>query len=100
MANAATAEKLPAATVDLPPEKPPVVADVPPEQPVGATVERRPAARSRGVVPPVASVLPNIDFPSASSIPAINIMAAEPKLPPGDEAAATPSPPPRPSRPQ
>ncbi|MPZ59291.1 MAG: hypothetical protein GEU91_22980 [Rhizobiales bacterium] len=41
-----------------------------------------PPARSRGLVPPVASVLPNIDFPSSSSIPPINIMAAEPKLPP------------------
>jgi len=50
--------------------------------------------RSRGPVPPVASVLPNLDFPSSSSIPPISIMAPEPKLPPADAASAKPSAPP------
>ena len=59
-----------------------------------STVAIAPASRSRRSVPPVASVLPNLDFPSSSSIPAISIIAAEPPLP-ADEAkparpAATP----------
>jgi hypothetical protein len=43
------------------------------------------------LVPPAASVLPNIDFPSATSIPPVNIMAPEPKLPPPEAASAAPS---------
>jgi hypothetical protein len=49
----------------------------------------------RAPVPPVASVLPDIDFPSASSIPPVSIMAAEPKLPSTDAAPAAPSAAPR-----
>ena len=61
-----------------------------------------PAARPRGRIPPAASVVPNIAFPSSSSIPPISIMAAEPKLPPVAPAApAAPAATPRPSaRPQ
>ena len=79
------------AAVTVRTEEPPAVAEVPPAAP----------ASSPRFVPPVASVLPNIDFPSASSIPAINIMAAEPKLPPTETAPAASSTAPRsPSRPQ
>jgi hypothetical protein len=64
---------------------PPPTAEV---TPVDSTV---PAARVRGVVPPAASILPNIEFPSANSIPPVSIMAAEPKLPPAETAPAAPS---------
>jgi hypothetical protein len=59
--------------------------------PADATV---PATRVGGIVPPAASILPNIEFPSASSIPPVSIMTAEP--PPPAEAApaasSTPAP--------
>jgi hypothetical protein len=51
-----------------------------------------PATQARRVVPPAASILPNIEFPSADSIPPVSIMAAEPKLSPtAAEPAAPPS---------
>lgn len=59
-----------------------------------------PARRVHGVVPPVASVLPNLEFPSSDSIPPVSIMNAEPKPPAADPAPAAsstvPKPPPRP----
>jgi hypothetical protein len=64
---------------------PPPTAEV---APADATV---PAARMRGIVPPAASILPNIEFPSANSIPPVSIMAAEPKPPPAEAAPAAPS---------
>jgi hypothetical protein len=77
----------------------PAASPASPEQPP-ATTEALPAA-PRGVVPPVASVLPNLDFPSAASIPPISILAAEPKLPATEAAPAGSSTGPRTSaRPQ
>jgi len=65
-----------------------------------AAPEERPAATDaraprRGLVPPAQSVLPNISYPSAASIPAISIIAAEPKLPSAEATAAAPSTAPR-----
>lgn len=51
------------------------------------------AAAPASPKPPIASVLPNIDFPSAASIPPVSIMNAEPPLPKTQpEAAVAPSP--------
>jgi hypothetical protein len=75
-----------------------------PAETPSATVEKRsasidaPPVRSRGPVPPVASVVPNLDYPSSSSIPPISIMAAEPKLPPASSPPAKPSPKPSTAR--
>jgi len=75
----------------------PVTASVAPDEPPPATEAR--SAR-RGIVPPAASAVPNIDFPSSSSIPAISILAAEPKLPAEAAAAAPSTAPRRPASPQ
>jgi hypothetical protein len=40
-------------------------------------------------VPPVASVLRNLEYPSAQSIPAISIMRPEPRLPEPDPPTAS-----------
>ena len=62
--------------------------------------EASPARRVRGVVPPVASVLPDLEFPSSDSIPPVSIMNSEPKPPAADPApsasSTVPKPPPRP----
>jgi hypothetical protein len=50
-----------------------------------------PPSRSGRSVPPVASVLPNLDFPSSSSIPPVSIIAAEPQLPVDDAKPARPA---------
>jgi hypothetical protein len=78
----------------------PVAAPITPVEP-SAAVEAPPVRR--GLVPPSASALPNISFPSSASIPAINIMAPEPKLPQAETAPAPPAAPstaPRRSTPQ
>ena len=66
-----------------------------------AAAERPPAASpargSRGVVPPVASVLPNLEFPSSNSVPPVSIMNAEPPLPAAESAPSTSSTAPKPS---
>jgi hypothetical protein len=109
MALAATDLAVPVTTATIPLPKtrpapsdvagPNALAAVPPAADApSAAVERRsaslnrPPALSRGLVPPVASVVPNLDYPSSSSIPPINIMAAEPKLPPASAAPDKPSP--------
>jgi hypothetical protein len=63
-----------------PPEPPPLPAA---SGPITGPLSWPPTAAGevvapRVVVPPVASVLPNLDFPSAQSIPAVSIMAPEP----------------------
>jgi len=59
--------------------------------------EASPARGSRGVVPPVASVLPNLEFPSSNSVPPVSIMNAEPPLPAAESAPSTSSTAPKPS---
>lgn len=58
-----------------------VVAERHPSKPTHRESTGDARARINGDVPPVASVLPNLDFPSADSIPAISIMRPEPPLP-------------------
>jgi hypothetical protein len=50
----------------------------------------------RGVVPPIASVLPNLEFPSSDSIPPVSIMDAEPKPPTAEPAPPASSTAPKP----
>jgi len=62
-------------------------------------------ARAQGHVPPVASVLSNIDFPSSNSIPPVSIMDPEPAASPATRGeapgqAATRPAPNNPARPQ
>jgi len=59
--------------------------------------EASPARRMRGVVPPIASVLPNLDFPSSDSIPPVSIMNAEPNPPAAGPAPSASSTAPKPS---
>jgi hypothetical protein len=109
-AIAALAPSMPAATEVTPPPLPkarpvmtmaattgPPATATPGVAPAAAEAEPTPA-RPRPV-PPIASKLPRIDFPSASSIPAISIMAPEPKLPPAETTPAqtAPSTAPKPS---
>jgi hypothetical protein len=77
------------------PEKPiekPSLVEKPAEKPAPIEKPVTTTAVAPGVpyrhVPPAASVLPNIDFPSSASIPAISIIAAEPKLPAPEKPAA------------
>jgi hypothetical protein len=59
---------------------------------VSAPGSAAPTATAPGGVAPVASSVPNIDFPSASSIPAVSIMNAEPgPSTPASGAPATPA---------
>ena len=73
------------AALDTPAERPPAAAEG------SGAAEVALARRQRGVVPPAASVLSNLEFPSSDSIPPVSIMNTEPKLPEADRAPAAAS---------
>jgi hypothetical protein len=82
LAKPAVAETTAAAEPPAPATLPLRAEAAPPAAAAGAPV------RVHGVVPPVASVLPNLEFPSSSSIPPVSILAAEPAQPETGNAPA------------
>jgi hypothetical protein len=82
------------ALVPLPPPRPAGAEPPAPLDPTGPGDAAAEAATR--AVPPAASVLRHLDFPSASSIPAISIMRPEPRLP-SREAGPAPESDPAPS---
>jgi hypothetical protein len=58
---------------------PPPPQQLPPPQASPSPQLQPQQPRPHGVVPPIASVVPNLDFPSSQSIPPISIMSPEPR---------------------
>jgi hypothetical protein len=85
---ATPAAPAPASTIAAPTTAVPTTAAPTTAAPTTATV----AVPPHGIVPPAASVLPNIEFPSSASIPPVSIMSPEPRASTGAAAAAAEAP--------